>query len=139
MCTTVTCLPLQYAPRIADSCSEQRNLRYLSYLHFLSGEELLEGNMNEGGWNLVEPEHAKAPSPSSQDSSDGSVASMAELSSSGKGTLRKEASFAWRGGQERQTTGMYVYLYICCSVGLRSAAMFVMLGVFGCVSLVSDR
>lgn len=66
------------------------------------GDELTEGNMNEGGWNLVEPEHASSRSMETE-SSDG--ASMKEVSSSGKPGLKKEASFAWRGGQERQTTG----------------------------------
>jgi atlastin len=42
------------------------------------GEELVEGNMNEG-WNIVEPNGSSRPSDSH--------------------------SFGWRGGKERQTTG----------------------------------
>ena len=41
-----------------------------------------EGNCNEGGWNLV--------------GNDGSE-------------VKKDASFAWRGGQERQTTGIWMW------------------------------
>eukprot|EP01032_Pedospumella_encystans_P009521 gene9521-11199_t len=70
------------------------------------GDELTEGNMNEGGWNLVEPEHASAKSVESE-ISDGS--SMKEVTASGKPALKKEASFAWRGGQERQTTGIWMW------------------------------
>jgi hypothetical protein len=63
--------------------------------------------MNEGGWNLVEPEHAASPSQESakSDGSGGESLSMKEVSSTGRPQVRKEASFAWRGGQERQTTG----------------------------------
>jgi len=46
------------------------------------GDELSEGNCNEGGWNLV--------------GDDGSE-------------VKKDASFAWRGGQERQTTGIWMW------------------------------
>ncbi len=45
----------------------------------ISGAELVEGNMNEG-WNMVD---AEVP--------------------------RHENSFAWRGGQERQTTGIWMW------------------------------
>jgi hypothetical protein len=61
--------------------------------------------MNEGGWNLVEPEHAISPSQESEKSDDSASLSMKEVSSTGRPQVRKEASFAWRGGQERQTTG----------------------------------
>jgi atlastin len=44
------------------------------------GEELLEGNMNEGGWSVVDSD-----------------------------AIRKEMSFAWRGGQQRQTTGIWMW------------------------------
>lgn len=56
--------------------------------------------MNEGGWNLVEPEHVISPV-----GSEASGEGMKEVSSTGRPALKKEASFAWRGGQERQTTG----------------------------------
>jgi len=66
--------------------------------------------MNEGGWNLVEPEHASAKSVESE-ISEGS--SMKEVTASGKPALKKEASFAWRGGQERQTTGTLCSSFFC--------------------------
>ena len=73
------------------------------------GDELTEGNMNEGGWNLVEPEHATSPTAASTktEGSSGEDSTMKEVmsTSTGRQTLKKEASFAWRGGQERQTTG----------------------------------
>ena len=69
--------------------------------------------MNEGGWNLVEA--ASSHSPKSSDSESGKVEITEEelLGKNGGGAgggiggagLKKEASFAWRGGQERQTTG----------------------------------
>ena len=75
--------------------------------------------MNEGGWNLVEPEHASAKSVESE-ISDGS--SMKEVTASGKPALKKEASFAWRGGQERQTTGsVSCVFYMFISVVLLSS------------------
>lgn len=49
------------------------------FFKFFSGDVLSEGNMNEG-WNLVEASVSKA-----------------------------ENSFAWRGGQERQTTGIWMW------------------------------
>lgn len=54
--------------------------------------------MNDGGWNLVDP----AGSPS--DTMDG--ASIKSMTAS-----EKRASFAWRGGQERQTTGAILFVY----------------------------
>lgn len=66
--------------------------------------------MNEGGWNLVEPEHASAKSVESE-ISEGS--SMKEVTASGRPALKKEASFAWRGGQERQTTGTFRSSCLC--------------------------
>lgn len=44
------------------------------------GEELAEGNMNEGGWSMVE-----------------------------EAEIRREASFQWRGGEQRQTTGIWMW------------------------------
>eukprot|EP00428_Durinskia_dybowskii_P063906 CAMPEP_0170381498 /NCGR_PEP_ID=MMETSP0117_2-20130122/14444_1 /TAXON_ID=400756 /ORGANISM="Durinskia baltica, Strain CSIRO CS-38" /LENGTH=654 /DNA_ID=CAMNT_0010637079 /DNA_START=66 /DNA_END=2030 /DNA_ORIENTATION=- len=77
------------------------------------GDELTEGNMNEGGWNLVEPEHATSPTAASTktDGSSGEDSTMKEVmsTSTGRQTLKKEASFAWRGGQERQTTGIWMW------------------------------
>jgi atlastin len=47
---------------------------------WMVAEELLEGNMNEGGWSVVDSDN-----------------------------VRKEMSFAWRGGQQRQTTGIWMW------------------------------
>jgi len=52
------------------------------YITLGLGDELSEGNCNEGGWNLV--------------GNDGSE-------------VKKDTSFAWRGGQERQTTGIWMW------------------------------
>jgi atlastin len=46
----------------------------------LEGPELAEGNMNEGGWSMVE-----------------------------SAELRRESSFKWRGGDKRQTTGIWMW------------------------------
>lgn len=54
--------------------------------------------MNEGGWNLVDHSSSHASDSSGDGSPDKDAAS---------GTA-KQASFAWRGGQERQTTGQSV-------------------------------
>jgi len=72
--------------------------------------------MNEGGWNLVEPEHASSRSMETESSDGGS---MKEVSSSGRPGLKKEASFAWRGGQERQTTGKWIcFVFVCVAVAI---------------------
>ena len=52
-------------------------------LFVVEGDELSEGNCNEGGWNLV--------------------------GTDGSSEVKKDASFAWRGGQERQTTGIWMW------------------------------
>ena len=61
--------------------------------------------MNEGGWNMVDSDNLQK----SSSDSDVDINSPAEGTSGKAGIkpplLKKEASFAWRGGQERQTTG----------------------------------
>lgn len=52
----------------------------------LSGEELLEGNMNEGGWSIINSSKEEEAAP-----------------------LQRQKSFAWRGGQQRQTTGIWMW------------------------------
>lgn len=47
---------------------------------FVLGDELSEGNCNEGEWSIVDPVVSK-----------------------------KKSSFAWRGGVERQTTGIWMW------------------------------
>jgi atlastin len=59
------------------------------------GDELHEGNMNEGGWSIVENSEA----PSTSEAATSNVPPM----------LTKEKSFAWRGGQTRQTTGIWMW------------------------------
>jgi atlastin len=73
------------------------------------GEELTEGNMNEG-WNLVDKEAAaqsvEASTPT--EGEEGAEAAKTEDAEQAKQT-KKEASFAWRGGKERQTTGIWMW------------------------------
>jgi hypothetical protein len=66
-----------------------------------AGEELTEGNMNEGGWNLVD--HSSAQASETNSNSDGSPEKEFTVPV-------KQASFAWRGGQERQTTGEFTMM-----------------------------
>lgn len=70
---------------------------------WLLGDELSEGNMNEGGWNLVDVDTNKI---------DSSASSESEIGTDPRVLLRKESSFAWRGGQERQTTGKVKSLWL---------------------------
>jgi hypothetical protein len=63
--------------------------------------------MNEGGWNLVD--HSSAQASETNSNSDGSPEKEFTVPV-------KQASFAWRGGQERQTTGEHNGCF--CTIGL---------------------
>lgn len=54
------------------------------------GEELLEGNLNEGGWAMVDSGKEGSPEVNPL-------------------PLLREKSFSWRGGQKRMTTGLWLW------------------------------
>jgi atlastin len=72
------------------------------------GEELLEGNLNEGGWSLVSPvkdgEEKKEES-----ATPGEEKGEKEKESQQPTVSAKSRSFQWRGGQKRQTTGIWMW------------------------------
>lgn len=71
------------------------------------GEDLTEGNMNEG-WNLVDKEPVSEPAASEADGGEGAAHAAPAQTEESK-PAKKEASFAWRGGRERQTTGIWMW------------------------------
>ena len=78
---------------------------------WILGEELVEGNMNEG-WSMVHPSEAAAASSSSRDESEGGQGGGSGVQGAGceeHEVDKQHASFAWRGGKERQTTGIWMW------------------------------
>jgi hypothetical protein len=63
------------------------------------GDQLVEGNLNEGwsvqgaeDWSIIEPDGEQLPAAKKENA-----------------MTKKESSFRWRGGKERQTTGIWMW------------------------------